>query len=151
MTPEVEELFTDGQFKFMDEEYDEAIEVFTRVIELEPGFGKAYQARAIAYLKKGDNAKAMDDINKAIEVEPENHRYHYHKGAIHLKNDELDEAVEALSRAIDLAPQYAPAYFLRSEVFDKLGEEEAAAADFNKEDVLREEQTHASKIVDFWR
>ncbi len=151
MTPDIDALFTEGQFKFMDEEYDEAIKVFTKVIELDPAFGKAYQARAIAYLRTGDNTKALEDIAMAIEAEPENHRFHYHKGAIHLKNEELDEAVEALSRAIDIAPDYAPAYLLRSEVFDKLGEEEAAAADFNKADVLRKEQTQASKIVDFWR
>jgi len=151
MTPEVEKLFTDGQFKFMDEEYEEAIVSFTKVIELEPTFAKAYQARAIAYLRKGDNEKALADINKAIEIEPENHRFHYHKGAIHLKNNEFDEALEALSRSIDLSPEYAPAYFLRSEVYDKLGEEEAAAADFNKADMLRREQTTATKIVDFWR
>ncbi len=151
MTPEVDALFTDGQFKFMDEEYEESIDIFTRVIEMAPGFAKAFQARAIAYLRTGENDKALMDIEEAIRIEPENHRFHYHKGAIHLKNEELDEAVEALSRAIDIAPEYAPAYFLRSEAFDKLGEEDAAIADFNKADVLRKEQAAINKVVDFWR
>ncbi len=151
MTPESDALFTDGQFKFMDEQYEESIEIFTKVIEMEPRFAKALQARAIAYLRTGENDMALKDIEEAIKIEPENHRFHYHKGAIHLKNDELDEAVEALSRAIDIAPQYAPAYFLRSEAYDKLGEEDAAIADFNRADVLRKEQAATSKVVDFWR
>ena len=151
MTPEIDQLFTDGQFKFMDGEYEESIVIFSRVIDMEPNFARAYQARAIAYLRSGDNERAIADINMAIEIEPENYRFHYHKGAIHLKNNDLDEAVEALSRSIDLAPEYAPAYLLRSEAFEKLGEEDAAGADFNKADVLRKEQASSSKVIDFWR
>lgn len=151
MTPESDAIFTDGQLKLMEEQYEESITIFTRVIEMEPGFAKALQARAIAYLKTGNNEKAMEDIEAAIRSEPENYRLHYHKGAIHFKNGQLDEAVEAFSRAIDIAPEYAPAYLLRSEAFDKLGEEDAAIVDFNKADVLRKEQTATSKVIDFWR
>lgn len=149
--PKIDELFTDAQFKFMDEEFEDSIELFTKVIELDKGFAKAWQARAIAHLRVDDKEKALADIDEAIRLEPENHRFHYHKGAILFKYELLDEAVESLSRAIDLAPDYGPAYLLRSEVFDRLGEEEASAADFNKADVLRKEQTAASKVVDFWR
>lgn len=149
MKPDIEELFTEGQFQFMDEEFEACIVTFTQVIEKDPQCGKAFQARAIAKLRTGDKDGALDDIECALKCEPNNPRYHYHKGAILIQLDELDEAVESLSMAITLDPAHAPSYLLRSEVFEKLGDEESSSADMSKAMNLRREQTLASKIVDF--
>ncbi len=149
MRQELEDLFTDGQFKLMDEEFDEAIEIFTKVLEEDSDHGKVYQARAVAYLRKGDKDLALKDIDKAIECNPENPRFFYHKGAILMQQELLDEAIEALSRAIDLDPPYAAPYLLRSQIYEKLGDEEGASADMSMAMALRKEQTKASKIVDF--
>ncbi len=149
MKQEIEELFIEGQFKFMDEDFQGAIVIFSRVIEMDPDAVKAYQARAIANLRLDNRQEALEDIDMAIQKEPSNPRLHYHKGAILMQFDQLDEAIEALSHAITLAPDYAPAYLLRSQVFEKLGEEEAAAADFSQSLNLRKEETKSSKVVDF--
>ncbi len=149
MREDLEDLFTDGQFKLMDEEFDEAIEIFTKVLEHDHDGGKVYQARAVAYLRKGDKEAAMHDIDKAIECNPENPRFHYHKGAILFQQEAFDEAIESLSRAIDLDPAYASAYMLRGQLYERIGDEESASADLSRAMALRKEQTKASKIVDF--
>ena len=149
MRQELDDLFTDGQFKLMDEEFDEAIEIFTRVLEEDHNHGKVYQARAVAYLRKGEKDLAMADIDRAIECNPENPRFHYHKGAILMQQELLDEAIECLSRAIDLDPSYAAPYLLRGQIYEKLGDEESASSDISMAMALRKEQTKASKIVDF--
>ncbi len=149
MTPDVEDIFTEGQFQFMDEEFDKCIATFTRVLEIDKKCGKAYQARAVARLRSGDEKGALEDIDLAIGCEPSNARFYYHKGAILLQRNQLDEAVEALSVAIDLDPAHAPSYLLRGQIFEKLGEEESSAADISKAMNLRKEQTQSSKIVDF--
>ncbi len=146
---DLEELFTEGQFKFMDEEFEEAIAIFSEIIVKNPSFGRAYQARAIAKLRLGDGDAAIEDINRAIECEPENPKFHYHKGAILLKNEILDQALESLSTAIDIDPAYAAAYMLRGHVFEKAGDEERASADTSKAMNLRREQTKNSQVVDF--
>jgi len=149
MRPELDDIFTDGQFKLMDEEFDEAIEIFTRVLEEDHDNGKVYQARAVAYLRKGSKAQALNDIERAIECNPENPRFHYHKGAILMQQELFHEAIESLSRAIDLDPSYAAPYLLRGQIYEKLGDEEGASADMSMAMALRKEQTKASKVVDF--
>ncbi len=148
MTPEVKELFVDAQLKFVSDEYEESIELFQKVLELDPGCAKAHQAIAIANVRLERLEKALESIDKAIDDEPENPRFHYHRGAILFQDKKYDEAIESLSRAIELDPTYAAAYTLRSTVFEAIGEEEASGADLNFALNLRREETKVNKIVD---
>ena len=146
MKQNLEKRFIDGQFKFMDEDFDGCICVFSEILEVDPQCAKVYQARAIARLRLNDNNAAIEDIDAAIKCEPENARLYYHKGAILFKSEILDDALKCLTQAIDLAPEYAPAYALRSEVYERLGDKDAAGLDLNNAMVLRKESTD---IVDF--
>jgi Flp pilus assembly protein TadD len=146
MRQDLKERFIEGQFKFMDEDFEGCIAVFTEILEADPQCAKVYQARAIACLRLNDNDAAIEDIDAAIKCEPENARLYYHKGAILFKAEVLDEALKCLTRAIDLAPDYAPAYTLRSEVYERLGDKDAAGLDMNNAMVLRKE---SSNIVDW--
>jgi len=146
MRQDLEERFVNGQFKFMDEDFEGCIAVFTELLEADPQCAKVYQARAIARLRLNDNDAAIEDIDAAIKCEPENARLYYHKGAILFKLEVLDEALKYLTQAIDLAPEYAPAYALRSEVYERLGDKDAAGLDMNSAMVLRKE---SSDVVDF--
>lgn len=148
MKPEVKELFLDAQLKFVSDEYEESIELFHKVLEVDPGCAKAYQAIAVANVRLERVDQAIENIDRALECEPENPRLHYHKGAILFHSEKLDEAIESLSRAITLDPTYAPAYTLRSSVFEALGEEEASGADLNYALNLRKEENRNSRIVD---
>jgi len=146
MRQDLEERFIDGQFKFMDEDFEGCICAFSEILEADPQCAKVYQARAVARLRLNDNDAAIEDIDAAIKCEPENARLYYHKGAILFKLEVLDEALKYLTQAIDLAPEYAPAYALRSEVYERLGDKDAAGLDLNNAMVLRKE---SSNIVDW--
>ncbi len=148
MNEEVKELFIDAQLKFVNDDYEGSIELFNKVLELDPGCAKAYQAIAIANIRIGQDDEAIESIDKALECEPENPRFHYHKGAILFQCKKFDEAIESLSRSIEIDPTYAPAYTLRAGVFEQLGEEEAAGSDLNYALNLRREETKVNKIVD---
>ena len=146
MRQDLKELFIDGQFKFMDEDFEGCIVVFTEVLEADPQCAKVYQARAIACLRLNDNDAAIKDIDAAIKCEPENARLYYHKGGILFKTEVVAEALKCLTQAIDLSPEYAPAYALRSEVYERLGDKDAADLDMNNAVVLRQEST---SVVDW--
>jgi len=146
MRQDLEERFIDGQFKFMDEDFEGCIAVFTDVLEADPQCAKVYQARAIACLRLNDTDAAIKDIDAAIKCEPENARLYYHKGGILFKAEVLDEALKCLTQAIDLSPEYAPAYALRSEVYERLGDKDAAGLDMKNAMVLRKEST---SVVDW--
>ena len=141
MRQDLEERFIDGQFKFMDEDFEGCIAVFSAILEEDPRCAKVYQARAIACLRLNDNDAAIKNIDAAIKCDPENARLYYHKGAILFKAEVLDEALKCLTQAIDLSPEYAPAYAMRSEVYERLGDKDAAGLDINNAMVLRKEST----------
>ena len=49
---------------------DEVIRLYTKAIEIDPGFAVAYLNRGITYRKKGDYDQAILDSSKAIEIDP---------------------------------------------------------------------------------
>lgn len=146
MKQDLEERFIEGQFKFMDEDFEGCIAVFSKILEEDPRCAKVYQARAIACLRLNDNDAAIRDIDTAIECDSQNARLYYHKGAILFKAQILDEALKCLTQAIDLSPEYFPAYALRGEVYERLGDKDAADLDMNNAMILRKEST---KLVDW--
>lgn len=57
-----------GAAFLVEQRYTNAIEDFTRVIELSPDDTRAYTGRAYCYYSIGDTNKAIIDYNKAIEL-----------------------------------------------------------------------------------
>ncbi len=51
--------------------YDQAIEEYTKAIELDPDMAEAYCDRAVGYTEEGRHDLAIADCNKAIELDPE--------------------------------------------------------------------------------
>ena len=60
-----------GVFQIMGEQYDKAIESFSKAIELNPEHAAAYTHRGCAYAMTGELDKALIDHNKAIALDPE--------------------------------------------------------------------------------
>ena len=93
-------------------DWDHAIEVFTRIIELSPEVAGAYayNERAFAYGQIGEIELAIDDHTKAIQIEPDN-PIGYNQRALYY--DELgrwEEAVADLDLAIELRPERVDQY-----------------------------------------
>jgi Flp pilus assembly protein TadD len=63
--------------------------------------------------------------------------------------ENYDEAIEALTRAIEIKPDYGPAYLVRSQALDQVGEHDAATIDFSKAMDLRNMETRNDKVVDY--
>lgn len=49
-------------------QYDQAIADYTRALEINPTYGKAYANWAIGYYLKKEYDKAWDDVNKARKL-----------------------------------------------------------------------------------
>lgn len=72
-----------GERYLSEERYEEAVEVFSKAIDVEPKYVPTYVDRAITYAVMGDNEKALADYATAIELEPE-------------REEELSPNIEAL-------------------------------------------------------
>ena len=71
MAPNLEDLFDQGLDRFNLDLYDEAGEVFTEVLELNPDHPDALYYRALAWFHKGDFDRAITDFTRGIEKNPQ--------------------------------------------------------------------------------
>ncbi|OAQ21760.1 tetratricopeptide repeat protein [Thermosulfurimonas dismutans] len=154
MSPE--ELFEEGAFLLVKQEFEKALEYLSKAIEADPRMTKAYQARAAIYLRLERLDEAETDLQKALELEPKNARLYFRLGQIFYRRSQLGEkeknlekALELFNKAIDLDPLYAAAFMARSQVYRDLGEEELADFDLDKAVAVQRETAKAKKIIDF--
>lgn len=59
-----------GNRKVSDQNYPEAIKLYSEAIKLNPNNAVYYANRAAAYSKQGDHEKAVEDSLKSAEVDP---------------------------------------------------------------------------------
>jgi len=65
------DYYDEGEFALRVEKWDRAIEFFTKSIQDNPSFFAGYQRRAIAYSKKGEYDKSIQDLKKATQLNPD--------------------------------------------------------------------------------
>lgn len=146
---DIEDLFLEGARLITLKKFDEAFEVFNKVLSLNPNHIKALEARAVIYMQRGEIDLAERDLETALKLEPDNARLYYRLGQVYYKKKDLDKALELFTRAIDLEPMYPAAYMARSQIFREKGLEEAADLELDKAVAVQRELAKARKVVDF--
>jgi tetratricopeptide (TPR) repeat protein len=121
--------------------YTDAIDQFSKAIELDPDYDKAYTNRADAYSKIGEHENAARDYDRALVFDKKEAELYYFSGKEwHLFGDN-ELAVEKLSMALDLKGNFLEAYQIRSEVYMEMMEYELALKDCIKCLKLEEDET----------
>jgi Tfp pilus assembly protein PilF len=146
---DIEEFFLEGARILTLKQFDSALEIFNRVLEIDPNYIKALEARAVIYIQKNELELAQNDLEKAINIEPENARLYFRLGQIYYRKKDLDKALELFTKAIDLEPTYPAAYMARSQVLREKGLEEAADLELDKAVAVQRELAKARRVVDF--
>jgi len=80
-------------------EYERAIEDFSKAIELNPALAEAYNNRGLAYAELNKYERAIEDYNKAIELNPNDAEAYANIGIVYLKIRRYEEAARDLKRA----------------------------------------------------
>jgi tetratricopeptide (TPR) repeat protein len=65
------DYYEQGEFALQVQKHDRAIEFFTKSIQDNPNFFVAYHNRAIAYSRKGEYDKSIQDLKKATQLNPD--------------------------------------------------------------------------------
>jgi tetratricopeptide (TPR) repeat protein len=100
--------------------YEGAIENYSKAIETDPKFDKAYVLRALCYEKIDKKAEAIEDYKKAIVFEPKEKELYYNAGRLLAALDNNKEADEMLRKAIERDKNYAEALAEEVKVLFKL-------------------------------
>lgn len=114
------------------EQLEEAIEMATRLIALNPDNHEGLLLRAHLYFLAERYAEAIADCEKAIAIRPDDPQAYYLLGKVqHSSGDGLSAAV-SLSQAIALKEDFVAAHLLRAEVLLKAKDYAEGLADVEK-------------------
>lgn len=80
-----------GILYFQKKLYAEAIEDFTKTIELNPFDPEAFYQRGSVYLIQDDYTKALVDYNQAISLDPSNSKYYRQRAIANIFAGKIDE------------------------------------------------------------
>jgi superkiller protein 3 len=102
--------------------FDQAVEAYTKAIELRPFFSEAHVGLGDAKAAKGDVDGAIAAYQKALVFNPVNARVYLSLGRIYYSEKSLYyESVSAYKKAIDLDPDSVDARMGLGEVYEEKG------------------------------
>ncbi len=103
------------------EDYESARRRFSRTIELNPEYAKAYCNRAAISTQSGDFSSAMGDYERAIEANPDLSIAHIGRGRVCHMLGHLEQALRHFDAAELLQPQDATIVIARGDLLVDLG------------------------------
>jgi tetratricopeptide (TPR) repeat protein len=113
--------------------FDQAIEAYTKALELRPFYAEAHAGLGDANAAKGDIDRAVSAYQKALANNPLNPRVHVSLGKIYYGEKQLYyEAVNSYKKAIELDARYIEARMGLAEVYEEKGLYQDAIAEYKK-------------------
>ena len=88
------EYLDSGYDKAEAKDYYGAISDYTKAIELDPNYAKAYTNRGVSKQKTKDYNGAISDFNKAIELDPNDAKTYYNRAISKYYTNDLKGACE---------------------------------------------------------
>lgn len=113
-------------------QYKEAIDDYTKAIELMPQDATAFNNRGLSKNKLAWFEEAVLDFNKAIDINPNEAYFYNNRGLSSFALGHIDEAFADFSKAINVNPNLAIAYLNRGNINTSLGFHLEAIPDFLK-------------------
>ncbi len=92
--------------------FDEAIETFSALLELDPGYEHIHYDLGRTWYRKGELGNALAELRLAAEKQPTYPDLHYLLAAILHKQGEHQEAAASCRQALALNPDYVNAHLL---------------------------------------
>jgi tetratricopeptide (TPR) repeat protein len=113
--------------------FDQAVEAYTKAIDLRPFYAEAHVGLGDAKAAKGDIDGAVGAYQKALVFNPVNPKVHMSLGKIYYSEKNLYyESVNAYKKAIDLDPQSVEARMGLGEVYEDKGLYKEATEEYRR-------------------
>jgi tetratricopeptide (TPR) repeat protein len=135
-----EQLYHSALAHIKQENFEEAIEIFTYLLEGRTDWEEGYYYRAVGYLELGDLIKCKNDLDRAISLDPNDADFFYVRGMCLYDLMDFEYALVELNTAIRIENDNSLYYDLRSKIFLKLGDKISSDADAEKAKDLEKNQ-----------
>uniref|UniRef100_A0A1J3CPL8 Protein SGT1-like protein B n=1 Tax=Noccaea caerulescens TaxID=107243 RepID=A0A1J3CPL8_NOCCA len=118
------ELADKAKEAFLDDDFDVAVDLYSKAIDLDPNCAAFFADRAQANIKIDNFTEAVADANKAIELEPTLAKAYLRKGTACMKLEEYSTAKAALEKGASVAPNESKFKKMLDECNLRIAEEE---------------------------
>jgi Tfp pilus assembly protein PilF len=129
---EAARYFAEGLTKFDANDLKGALAAFTKAIELDPTYAKAYANRANTYDSLRQPERGLPDANEAIRLSPQLSMAYLIRGNCYEDMHQHKRAIEDYDEAIRLDPKNADAYNNRGLVYKRLGQNKSALESYTQ-------------------
>ena len=82
----------------------EAIEIFTKVIELDPSWPEAWNKRATVFYMVGEFEKSQKDIDEVLKLENRHFGALAGQGLVNIKLENYDKAIKSYENVMEIYP-----------------------------------------------
>jgi tetratricopeptide (TPR) repeat protein len=127
-------------------DFDRAIADFTRAIELDPKYTRAFNKRGCAWLEKKQYARAAADFTQAVAIDAKFARAYHNRGNAMARQKDYEKAIADYTQAIRLDAYDALAFVDRSSSHHARGDDRRALADLTE--ALRRQPACTEALVD---
>jgi tetratricopeptide (TPR) repeat protein len=118
--------------------YKDAVDQFTRSLEIDPEYLSSYLERARAYEAMNELQKAADDLQRALSFEQKKESLYYEAARLNYLLSNFDNALELINRSMELKSNYEPAFRLQCLVMLATGDYSGALISINKALALKD-------------
>ncbi|KAF2543507.1 hypothetical protein F2Q68_00029919 [Brassica cretica] len=138
------ELAAKAKEAFEDDEFDVAVDLYSKAIDLDPKCAEFFADRAQANVKLEKFIEAVEDANKAIELDPLLTKAYLRKGTACMKLEEYQTAKKALEKGASIAPCESKFKKLIDECELRISEEEKILVQPVASPSVKADLTHVS-------
>jgi Tfp pilus assembly protein PilF len=93
-----------GTERMREGKYEQAEEIFTHVLSIDPSHAAAYSALGICFAAVGDERNALTAMTRAVALRPDRSNFHSNLGELLRRQGRLADAERAFRAALHLAP-----------------------------------------------
>ena len=98
-------MLAEGSNLVNKQKFDQAIVVFSKVIDLDPKWAEAWNKRATVLYMVGEFQKSQDDIDKVLELEERHFGALAGQGLVNIQLENYDKAIISYKKAQQIYPK----------------------------------------------
>tara|TARA_B100001142_G_scaffold310147_1_gene343339 strand:- start:122 stop:673 length:552 start_codon:yes stop_codon:yes gene_type:complete len=98
-------MLAEGSTLVNKKKFDQAIVVFSKVINLDPKWAEAWNKRATVLYMVGEFQKSQDDIDKVLELEERHFGALAGQGLVNIQLENYDKAIMSYKKAQQIYPK----------------------------------------------
>ena len=114
-------IFSEAQHLFQQQEYKSAIQLYNKILNINPNHSDALHYWGLACYEQGDTESGLHKIKQSLEMKPDDSVYQSNFGHIMLSQGRLDEAEFFFYKAVELDRNNVDANYNLAVILERTG------------------------------